>query len=126
MNGRNAHSFPRSAWERTAQAALRRERVERGRANVHLDGPIRFEPYLRTMVWGGRGLETLGKRLTSPESYGEAWELSDHPHHHSVVAAGPAKGQTLRQLMEHHRGELLGEAAARYTQFSWLVKFLDA
>jgi len=77
------------------------------------------------MVWGGRRLATkLGKQLPDDQPYGESWEISDHPLHRSVVASGPLAGTTLRQLMETHRDELLGEAADLST-FPILVKFLD-
>jgi mannose-6-phosphate isomerase len=89
--------------------------------------PLRFEPYLRPMVWGGRQLgEVLGKSLPDDSTYGEAWEISDHSSHASVVAVGPYKKRTLRHLMEHHSDALLGEAAARHRRFPWLVKLLDA
>jgi mannose-6-phosphate isomerase len=89
--------------------------------------PLRFKPYLRPMVWGGRQLgEVLGKRLPEGGTYGESWEISDHPAHHSVVAAGPWRGQTLRRLMEREAGALLGAAAAQHARFPWLVKLLDA
>lgn len=89
--------------------------------------PLRFVPFLRPMVWGGRRLgELLGKPLPTPEKYGESWEVSDHPAHASVVADGPLAGRTLRQLMEHDRAALLGPEAEKYTTFPWLVKFLDA
>jgi len=89
--------------------------------------PLRFQSYLRPMVWGGRKLgEALGKSLPNGSTYGEAWEISDHPSHASVVSSGPYKGQTLRQLMERHSTALLGEHAVRYPRFPWLVKLLDA
>jgi len=92
-----------------------------------MNTPLRFEPYLRPMVWGGRQLGAiLGKSLPTESSYGESWEISDHSSHASVVSAGPYKGQTLRQLMECHSAALLGEAAAHYPRFPWLVKLLDA
>jgi mannose-6-phosphate isomerase len=79
------------------------------------------------MVWGGRQLgDTLGKSLPAEGKYGEAWEISDHPSHSSVVSGGPSKGRTLRDLMRHEPGALLGEAAGRYARFPWLVKWLDA
>src|SRR4051794_1864023 len=91
-----------------------------------LDRPLRFEPYLRPMVWGGRSLESrLGKRLPSAEPFGESWELSDHPLHHSKVAVGPGAGTDLRLLMTAHRRELLGSAGGKHDVFPWLVKFLD-
>jgi mannose-6-phosphate isomerase len=78
------------------------------------------------MVWGGRRLgDVLGKPLPTGESYGESWEISDHPLHHSVVAAGPFQGRTLHSLMATHRTELLGPAADGVT-FPLLVKYLDA
>jgi len=79
------------------------------------------------MVWGGRQLgEVLGKALPNGGTYGEAWEISDHPSHASVVAEGRHKNQTLRHLMEREPAALLGEAAHQYSRFPWLVKLLDA
>jgi mannose-6-phosphate isomerase len=90
-----------------------------------VNAPIRFEPFLRPMVWGGRRLgDLLGKRLAPDVAFGEAWEISDHDLHHSRVAAGTAPGRTLRDLMEQDAAALLGKPDAR--QFPWLVKFLDA
>ncbi len=79
------------------------------------------------MVWGGRRLgSVLNKSLPTDEPYGESWEVSDHPLHRSVIAVGPRAGQTLRQLMEEESTALLGQAAASYHCFPWLIKFLDA
>jgi mannose-6-phosphate isomerase len=88
--------------------------------------PIRFEPYLRPMVWGGRRLEeVLGKRLPTAESYGESWEISDHASHHSKAASGPLAGRTLQDLVKREPAALFGAAGPRPV-FPWLVKFLDA
>ncbi len=92
---------------------------------ISLTTPLRFVPFLRPMVWGGRSLSKLGKVLPSDEPYGESWELSDHALHRSVVAGGPLAGISLRQLMEQARQPLLGPAAAKYPTFPWLFKFLD-
>ncbi|HTU19776.1 MAG TPA: type I phosphomannose isomerase catalytic subunit [Gemmataceae bacterium] len=92
-----------------------------------MNTPLRFEPFLRPMVWGGRQLgDVLGKPLPNGGAYGEAWEISDHPTHASVISHGPGKGQTLRQWMEHQPAALLGETATRHARFPWLVKLLDA
>ncbi len=88
-----------------------------------LKAPLRFRPYLRPMVWGGRGLaDVLGKALPTTEPYGEAWEISDHASHQSVLA-GQSSGTTLRDLMRHGARDLVGEERA---DFPWLVKYLDA
>jgi mannose-6-phosphate isomerase len=79
------------------------------------------------MVWGGRRLaDVLGKPLPPEGPHGESWEVSDHAGHHSVVAGGPWRGRTLRQLMREARGHLLGADAEAHDTFPWLVKFLDA
>jgi mannose-6-phosphate isomerase len=89
--------------------------------------PLRFVPFLRPMVWGGRRLgEVLGKELATAEPYGESWELSDHLLHRSRVAQGPLAGRTLRELVESEPQGILGDAAAPGATFPWLVKFLDA
>ncbi|MCS7045222.1 MAG: class I mannose-6-phosphate isomerase [Gemmataceae bacterium] len=89
-------------------------------------GPLRFEPYFRPMPWGGRALATLlGKPLPPSGCFGESWEVSDHPRHRSVVACGPGRGTSLRQLMLQHPVELLGEKARQLPTFPWLIKFLD-
>ncbi len=91
-----------------------------------LDQPLRCLPYLRPMAWGGRALgRFLGKNLPPGAAIGESWEVSDHPHHASVVASGNHAGHTLRQLMARQRDELLGPAAAQYERFPWLIKLLD-
>ncbi len=91
-----------------------------------LHAPLRFAPYLRPMVWGGRRLgEALGKTLPTAAAYGESWEISDHPSHHSTVVEGPAAGRTLHELMVEEPAALFGDAEPR-SVFPWLVKFLDA
>jgi len=87
---------------------------------------VRFLPYIRPLVWGGRRLEVLGKTLPEGQACGESWEISDHYSHRSVVADGPHAGRTLRQLLEEAAPSLLGPAAGRRETFPWLVKYLDA
>jgi mannose-6-phosphate isomerase len=90
-------------------------------------GPLRFTPFLRPMVWGGRRLgDCLGKPLPDDRLYGESWDVSDHATHASIVATGPLAGKSLRDLMANFRRDLLGRAAEVYAVFPWLVKHLDA
>ncbi len=91
-----------------------------------MDTPLCFVPFLRPMVWGGRRLAALGKLLPTAEPYGESWEVSDHPLHHSAVVCGPLAGRTLRQLLETDATALLGPGATAGAPFPWLIKFLDA
>lgn len=92
-----------------------------------MNAPLRFRPYLRPLVWGGRRLgEVLRKALPTPDAYGESWEISDHVAHRSMVDGGTRAGRTLRDLMEHERAALLGGCAPAHRTFPWLVKLLDA
>src|SRR5262249_35555107 len=54
------------------------------------------------------------------------WEISDRPGDVSVIANGPLAGKDLHWLIENHREELLGNAAAAGGRFPLLIKILDA
>ena len=89
--------------------------------------PLSFTPLPKERVWGGRNLATLyGKPLPPDRPFGESWEITDRPEGVSVIANGPLAGRDLRWLMEHHRTDLLGRAAAPGGRFPLLVKILDA
>lgn len=89
--------------------------------------PIVFEPRFKAKLWGGRKLESLlGKSLPAGELVGESWELVDLASDQSVVARGPAKGQTLTDLLHAWGPRLTGEAALADGRFPLLIKFLDA
>ena len=79
-----------------------------------MDTPLRFVPFLRPMVWGGRRLgRCLGKPLPTAEPYGESWEVSDHPLHRSVVASRAARRpDAAPSAWRQTPGALLGPAAA--------------
>jgi mannose-6-phosphate isomerase len=89
--------------------------------------PLKFDPIYQYRIWGGRRLENLlNKALPPDDPIGEAWVLSDRDDHPSVVAEGPLKGQTIKQIMEVSADELLGRYAVNYRRFPLLLKFLDA
>jgi mannose-6-phosphate isomerase len=90
--------------------------------------PLVFHPFFKERVWGGRELETLfGKKLPPGKPIGESWEISDRPNDESVVANGKFAGETLHQLMEKYRHEILGDAhPAAGNRFPILCKILDA
>jgi mannose-6-phosphate isomerase len=90
--------------------------------------PLRFERIFLEKVWGGRALERApGIPLPGTSPIGETWELSDREDRNSVVADGPFRGRSLRELMGERKPEILGRArTARDGSFPLLVKFLDA
>ncbi len=89
--------------------------------------PLRFEPILRRLIWGGRRLGTvLHKPIGEGADYAESWELADYHDQVSVVSNGPLAGTTLRELLHTRPMELLGPALGARDQFPLLVKFIDA
>ena len=76
--------------------------------------------------WGGTRLQPMFGQSSSSEPIGEAWVLSDVDGTESVVANGPFKGQTLRQLLTRYEREILGQSKLVNGRFPLLLKFIDA
>lgn len=98
--------------------------------------PLLFRPIFKEKVWGGRALESLGKRLP-PGNIGESWELADLDStsasggggsaEHSVIDNGLLAGKPIREAVRQWGTALLGETRLTPTgAFPLLVKFLDA
>ena len=60
--------------------------------------PLKFEPILKTIVWGGEKIAPYKGIETEQKHIGESWELSGVAGNESVVAEGPLKGKTIAQL----------------------------
>ncbi|MDE6379218.1 MAG: class I mannose-6-phosphate isomerase [Muribaculaceae bacterium] len=90
--------------------------------------PIRFVPYLKSVIWGGEKICRYKGIEQKEEKIGESWEISAVPGHESVVADGPYKGMKITELIECFGPELLGrEVFDRYDgKFPLLVKLIDA
>ena len=90
--------------------------------------PLKFEPILKTIVWGGEKIAPYKGIETSQQHIGESWELSGVAGNESVVAEGPLKGKTISQLVKEYKGELVGEHVYANTgdEFPLLIKFIDA
>ncbi len=90
--------------------------------------PIRFVPYLKSVIWGGDKIcRFKGIEQTVP-NIGESWDISAVPGFESVVADGSYKGMTLTELIDNFGADLLGrEVFDRYEgKFPLLVKLIDA
>ena len=57
--------------------------------------PLKFEPILKTIVWGGEKIAPYKGIETDQKHIGESWELSGVAGNESVVAEGPLKGKTI-------------------------------
>ena len=90
--------------------------------------PFKFEPYLKSVLWGGEKIAKYKGIVTDQPNIGERWEISGVDGHESVVAEGDDKGLNLRQIIEKYKGDLVGNAVyAKYGDtFPLLVKIIDA
>lgn len=90
--------------------------------------PFIFEPYLKSVLWGGDKIAAFKGIAVDRHDIGESWEISGVAGHESVVAAGADKGTPLHELIDRYRGDLVGKSVyERFgNTFPLLVKFIDA
>ena len=87
--------------------------------------PLRFQPFFRDYLWGGRKLQTvLGKELPASGIWAESWEIVDHPEHSSLICNGPLAGKKLSQLTLENHQWLFGDEAQSQS-LPLLLKYLD-
>jgi len=89
--------------------------------------PLLFQPILKERIWGGKKLDSLGKKVIS-NTTGESWELSMVENDLSMVANGLYEKETIKSLIDTFAEEILGKAIVEKfgNQFPLLFKFLDA
>ena len=88
--------------------------------------PLQFQPIFKPALWGGTGLRPMFGAPPSEEPTGEAWVLADVGDDSSIVTRGPYAGRSLRQLMQDHAVELLGDDRPAGGGFPLLLKFIQA
>ena len=90
--------------------------------------PLKFNPILKSTIWGGDKIIPFKHLDSDQQQVGESWEISDVEGDESVVANGAEAGKNLTQLMNEYKGELVGKA--NYERFGGkfplLIKFIDA
>lgn len=90
--------------------------------------PVKFKPWLKTMVWGGEKIAPYKGISIQDKNIGESWELSGVEGYLSVATNGPFTGKTIKELIKEYKGRLVGEKvyAENGEQFPLLIKFIDA
>ena len=90
--------------------------------------PLKFNPILKTIVWGGEKIAPYKAISTDQHHIGESWELSGVKGNESIVAEGPLAGESIASLVRRFKGELVGEHVYENTgdEFPLLIKFIDA
>ena len=90
--------------------------------------PLKFNPILKSMIWGGDKLSQYKAIETDQKNIGESWELSGVPGNESVVSNGEFAGRTITELIKEYGPELLGHHVYETygENFPLLIKFIDA
>ena len=88
---------------------------------------IKFEPLLKSIIWGGRNMATvLNRSLPTDEPYGESWEISDLDGNQSIVRTGDLAGVSIEELLKRYPAAMLGTSSLLDGRFPLLFKFIDA
>ena len=90
--------------------------------------PLKFDPWLRTMIWGGTKIAAYKGIETDDDHIGESWELSGVEEHQTSVVNGALRGRSITDLVKEYKGRLVGEHvyAENGDEFPLLIKFIDA
>ncbi len=90
--------------------------------------PLKFEPILKSLVWGGAQIAPYKGIETDQKNIGESWELSGVKGNESVVLNGPLAGKSIAELVREYKEELVGKHVYADTgdEFPLLIKFIDA
>ena len=95
--------------------------------------PYKFEPYLKTTLWGGYQIAPFKGIFTAQPNIGESWEISGVAGHESrAIERGLIDdvdvGLTLTELIDKYKGLLVGQKVYKKygNKFPLLVKFIDS
>ena len=95
--------------------------------------PYKFQPYLKTTIWGGYQIAPFKGIYTAQPNIGESWEISGVPGHESIavnrgLVDDVDEGLTLTELIDKYKGLLIGNKVYKKfgNKFPLLVKFIDS
>ena len=90
--------------------------------------PFKFNPILKTKIWGGQKLKSILNKDSNLDNIGESWEISDVEGDTSIVSNGSLKGHSLKDLLVKFKADLIGDKNYDTfgNKFPLLIKFIDA
>ena len=90
--------------------------------------PIKFNPLLKSTLWGGNKIIPFKHLDSNQENVGESWEISGVPNNETIVSDGQFKGQKLNDVVATLKDKLVGTANYKRfgNEFPLLIKFIDA
>ena len=90
--------------------------------------PLKFNPLLKSTIWGGDKIIPFKHLDITQENVGESWEISGVKGNETTVSEGELEGKSLNEVVELMKDELVGkENYKRFgNEFPLLIKFIDA
>ena len=95
---------------------------------LHTLYPLKFEPILKSVIWGGSDITKFKNIEPSQEGIGESWEISGVPGDVSIISNGDLAGTSLQKLLSEAKEQLVGKKVYKKfgNKFPLLIKFIDA
>lgn len=90
--------------------------------------PLKFDPILKSIIWGGSEICKFKGITPQQDGIGESWEVSGVEGNISVVESGALKGDNLQDLVATYKEKLVGKHVFEKfgNTFPLLIKFIDA
>lgn len=90
--------------------------------------PLKFDPILKSIIWGGADICKFKGIEPQLDGIGESWEVSSVEGNISVVDSGALKGKNLQELIAEYKDRIVGKHNFEKfgTTFPLLIKFIDA
>jgi mannose-6-phosphate isomerase len=90
--------------------------------------PLKFNPILKSIIWGGSEICTFKNIEPKQDNIGESWEISGVKDNVSIISNGELAGKSLDEVLAESKEALVGKKV--YEQFGdtfpLLIKFIDA
>ena len=89
---------------------------------------MKFQPLLKTTLWGGEKIVHFKHLENAQKQVGESWEISDLPGNETIVLEGEYAGKPLKDVVAVMKERLLGKDNYLNfgNEFPLLIKFIDA
>ncbi len=68
--------------------------------------PLKFQPLLKSTIWGGSKIIAFKHLDVKQENVGESWEISGVPGNESIVADGEMQGKSLNEVVAELKEKL--------------------
>lgn len=89
---------------------------------------LKFEPILKSTIWGGERIVPFKRLTTKQTKIGESWEISGVDGDVSIVSNGVDAGLSLQAILERDKENLVGKSNYECfgNNFPLLIKLIDA